>query len=45
MENNFELGKRCEMIANKLNIEPTTPWYDEFQKLNKYLKDLYESSC
>ena len=39
MESNFELGKRCEMIANKLKIEPTTPWYEEFQKLNKYLKD------
>ena len=42
LENNFELGKRCQMIANKLKIEQTTPWYVEFQKINKYLKDLYE---
>ena len=44
LESYFELGKRCEMISNKLKIEPTPPWYEEFKNLYKCLKDLYESS-
>ena len=44
LESDFELGKRCEMIAKELNIEPATPWYKEFQELNEKLKNLYENS-
>ena len=40
----LELGKRCETTAKKCNTNPTTPWYEEFQKLNENLKNFYENS-